>query len=206
MRRFLISAACAALIAIVTAGTAFGHGSILRASPGPGDGAQAGVDRLQMEFTTALLPSGPTQVDVLNTQDNTHMPVSDITISGATLTARIRPLEPGVYLARYTITANDGHPADGGYFFTVLPAPNTTSGSGAPPPGHSGSSHFWDDITPLVAGGIAIQVLLLLIGAEIVRRHLPKKTDSTARLDLANPSKAGQAEDRTEPDKQQTYV
>lgn len=172
MRRFLISTACAVLIAVAAQGIAYGHGSILRATPGPGDAAQPGVDRLEMEFTTPLLPSGPSQVEVVDSQNNNRIATSDIMIAGNRLTARIQPLEPGVYLARYTVTTNDGHPADGGYFFSVQSrSPSPGAASGAQSTG-SGTSGRWDSVTLLVAGGIALQVVLLLIAVIVLRRNI----------------------------------
>jgi methionine-rich copper-binding protein CopC len=158
MRRLLITAALTAFMAVFAGGTAYGHGSLDIAAPGPGARVPAGVDRIEIQFKGALAQSAPQQVELLDSR-NKNWISDDPKFSGNTMTASVKPLEAGLHKVRYTVKLDDGHQATGSYYFSVLPRPADNSGVST---------------TLYIAGGATIAAIPLLITAGLLRRRFRK--------------------------------
>jgi methionine-rich copper-binding protein CopC len=155
MRRLLSTTLGTALTALlILPGHALAHSGLSRADPGPGGTAQAGVDRIEMDFAGDLADRA--EVEVRDSAGQNL--VSDAPdISGNHLSVRMEPLRKGLHTVKYTITYDDGHTTSGGYYLNVAAAP----------PGAKGSS-----VMPwfYAIGGGAIVVLLGTITALVLRR------------------------------------
>lgn len=160
MRRLLspaLGAVLTALLALLSAGTALAHSGLNVASPGPGETAQAGVDRIEMDFAGALDESRPPRIEVKDPAGSDKVS-GDVEVSGNHLTVHIEALKPGLHTVKYQTTFDDGHATEGGYYLNVAPAP--------PGESDSGGYTFW----LAVVGGAVIVVLLLVVIALIPRR------------------------------------
>ncbi|MDI2028963.1 copper resistance protein CopC [Saccharopolyspora sp. TS4A08] len=161
MRRLLrpaLGAVLTALLALLnlSAGTALAHSGLNSAQPGPGETAQAGVDRIEMDFAGALDASKPPHVEVKN-PSGSNLVSGEAEVDGNHVTVRMEALKPGLHTVKYTTTFDDGHTTEGGYYLNVAPAP----------PGQSdGNGYtFW----LAVGGGTVIVILLLVVVALIPR-------------------------------------
>ncbi|GAA2330937.1 hypothetical protein GCM10009854_02320 [Saccharopolyspora halophila] len=155
MRRFLSSTLGAVLTALLAMpGLAHAHSGLSSADPGPGGTAQAGVDRIEMDFAGDL--GSNATVEVRN-EAGTNLVTGDPEISGNHLSVSMEPLQKGLHTVKYTITFDDGHTTNGGYYLQVAPAPAGAKGSSAMP-------WFY------TAGGVVIVALLATIVALLVRR------------------------------------
>ena len=155
MRRPLSTTLGAVLIALLALpGQALAHSGLTQADPGPGDTAQAGVDRIEMDFAGDLGDDTDVQV-----RDETGADLVTETpeVSGNHLSVQVKPLEKGLHTVKYTITFADGHTTDGGYYLQVAPAPAAAEGSSTTP---------WF----FAAGGAAIAVLLATIAFLLLNR------------------------------------
>ena len=155
MRRLLSTTLGAVLIALLgLPGQAQAHSGLSQADPGPGDTAQAGVDRIEMDFAGDLGDKAEVRVrDEAGTDLVTETPE----VSGNHLSVQVKPLEAGLHTVKYTITFADGHTTDGGYYLQVAPAPAAAEGSSTMP-------WFY------AAGGAAIAVLLATIAVLLLKR------------------------------------
>lgn len=155
MRRLLSTALGAVLIALLgLPGQAQAHSGLSQADPGPGDTAQAGVDRIEMDFAGDL--GDKTEVRVRD-EAGTDLVTETPDVSGNHLSVRLKPLEAGLHTVKYTITFADGHTTQGGYYLQVTPAPAAAEDSSAMP-------WFY------AAGGAVIVILLAAIAVLLLRR------------------------------------
>ncbi|MFC7341784.1 copper resistance CopC family protein [Saccharopolyspora griseoalba] len=155
MRRLLSTTLGTALTALlVLPGHAQAHSGLSRADPGPGETAQAGVDRIEMDFAGDL--AGSAKVEVRDSA-GTNLVSGSPDVSGNHLSVRMEPLKQGLHTVKYTITFDDGHTTGGGYYLNVAPAPRGAEGASLMP-------WFY------AVGGGVIAVLLGTIIALLLRR------------------------------------
>ncbi|RRO12897.1 copper resistance protein CopC [Saccharopolyspora rhizosphaerae] len=160
MRRSLsttLGAVLTALLALLGAGTALAHSGLDAASPGPGETAKAGVERIEMNFAGALDASQPPRIEVKDPAGSDQVS-GEVEVDGNRVTVHIEALKPGLHTVKYRTTFDDGHSTEGGYYLNVAPGP----------PGESdgGGYTFW----LAVGGGAVIVVLLIVVIALIPRR------------------------------------
>lgn len=154
MRRFL-SALGAVLIALLSLpGLAHAHSGLSSADPGPGGTAQAGVDRIEMNFAGDLESNATVEV---RNEAGSNLVTDEPEITGNHLSVPMEPLEKGLHTVKYTITFDDGHTTNGGYYLQVAPAPAGAKGSSTMP-------WFY------AAGGVVIVALLAAIITLLVRK------------------------------------
>ncbi|MCI2419458.1 copper resistance protein CopC [Saccharopolyspora sp. K220] len=154
MRRLLTGIAGAVLTAVLTVGTADAHSGLDRATPGPGDTARAGLDRIEMEFNGPLDPATTPQVEVLDPHGSDEVAADPVVVDNR-LTVHLRSLDAGLHTVRYTATFDDGHRSTGGYYLSVVPRLDDDSGA-----------NTW----LYAVGGGTVLLLLVLVG--VLRRWL----------------------------------
>ncbi len=155
--RTTVGAVLSALLVLLGAGTAFAHSGLNSASPGPGETAQAGVDRIEMDFAGALDESKPPRIEVKDPSGTDHVS-GEADVDGNHVTVHIEALKPGLHTVKYRTVFDDGHTTEGGFYLNVAPAPPGESGGG--------SYMLWLSI----GGGAVIVVLLIVVIALIPRR------------------------------------
>ena len=155
--RTTLGAVLTALLVLLGAGTALAHSGLNIASPGPGDTAEAGVDRIEMDFAGALDESKPPRIEVKD-PTGANQVSGDPDVSANHATVHMEPLKPGLHTVKYTTVFDDGHTTEGGYYLNVAPAP----------PGESSSGSY---TTWLLFGGGAVIVLLLIVVIALIPRR-----------------------------------
>ncbi|GAB3677105.1 copper resistance CopC family protein [Saccharopolyspora tripterygii] len=155
--RTTLGAILIALLVLLGAGTALAHSGLNIASPGPGDTAEAGVDRIEMDFAGALDESKPPRIEVKDPTGADQVS-GEPDVSANHVTVHIEPLKPGLHTVKYTTVFDDGHSTEGGYYLNVAPAP----------PGESSSGSY---TTWLIFGGGTVIVLLLIVAIALIPRR-----------------------------------
>ena len=155
--RTALGAVVTTLLVLLGAGTALAHSGLNLATPGPGETAEAGVDRIEMDFAGALDESKPPRIEVKDPAGADQVS-GDPDVSANHATVHMEPLKPGLHTVKYTTTFDDGHTTEGGYYLNVAPAP----------PGESGSSSY---TTWLAFGGGAVIVVLLIVVIALIPRR-----------------------------------
>jgi methionine-rich copper-binding protein CopC len=118
-RWYAALAVLVAVVATVLLGTspASAHTELVRANPAPGASVAGHLDRIELDFSSPVLPR---LAEVLVTRTTDRSRVSGRAESfDDRVVVPVRALAPGGYLVAYRVVAADGHPVVGSYSFTV---------------------------------------------------------------------------------------
>ncbi len=118
--------------ALAFARPAQAHTAIERATPGPGEAADAGVDSVEIVFLDPVLPGVTVEVADLDGRPVAGLSDTDHSADRTTATVTFEPLDAGDYAVRVVFTAEDGDQQEETYRFTVEGAGTTTTAPPAP--------------------------------------------------------------------------
>lgn len=150
-RRLLILSILIVAVLTVATAPARAHTEVQRATPGPGETVDEGVDELELLFLDPVLPD--VTIVVSDTDGREVAGLGPVSMGDDRRTARVGfdPLDDGAYVVDFEFVAEDGDAQVDAYRFTV-------SGGG------SASA-----LGP-VAGGVAATVAVALLAVALRRR------------------------------------
>lgn len=130
----LAAIACVLSAPAFTSSTAEAHSFLESSTPAPDSSVPAGPARVVLTFNEPL-DSGFTELTVLGPDGTTRWESGSPAVSGAVLSAPVKPLGPaGKYTVKYRIVSADGHPVSGSYSFTLTKAGTGVAAAAAPSP------------------------------------------------------------------------
>ncbi|RDI48376.1 copper resistance CopC family protein [Nocardia mexicana] len=177
MRRILFGLVSGLLLgglALVAAGPAAAHSSVVGTDPADGAQIDAGPARVSVTFNENLQPNFPSLTVV--GPDGNRWDKGQPVIDGPTASVEVGDLGPaGQYTIAYRVTSADGHPVSGTRTFTLTKPGNGTPGQQANPAsdaenGGSGGVPVWVFIVAavVVLGGV---LAVLLLGRGSTRKR-----------------------------------
>ncbi|WP_406629777.1 copper resistance CopC family protein [Amycolatopsis sp. WGS_07] len=135
--------------------------------PAKDSAVAAGPAAIVLTFNEPL-DSGFTELAVRGPDGTTHWESAAPTVSGATLSAPVKPLGPaGKYTVDYRVVSADGHPVSGSYSFTLTKA-GPGIAAAAPPSPAVAKSETNGDLPVWV--WIAAAAVLLIAGGIVAAR------------------------------------
>ncbi|WP_306363344.1 copper resistance CopC family protein [Nocardia sp. CC227C] len=168
MRRVIAGVVTGLLVsgmALLGAGTASAHSSVVGSDPAAGAEIATGPERATVTFNEDLQTSFPSMT--VTGPDGNLWSKGEPTVDGRTISVAVGELGPaGEYKIAYRVTSADGHPVSGKISFTL-----TQEGAGAPGPkanakagedGDEGGFPLWIFIVGAVVlfgGGLAFALL-----------------------------------------------
>nr|WP_280267620.1 copper resistance protein CopC [Nocardia wallacei] len=169
MRRLLFALVSGLLLgglAIVAAGPAAAHSSVVATDPADGAQIDASPARVSVTFNENLQPNFPSLTVV--GPDGNRWDKGQPVIDGPTASVEVGELGPaGRYTIAYRVTSADGHPVSGTRTFTLTKPGNGAPGAKADPAGEaddngSGGIPVWVFVVAavVVLGGVLAVVLL----------------------------------------------
>jgi methionine-rich copper-binding protein CopC len=157
MRKFLVSIIACALV-VLSGPTSFAHGELVSSSPEQYANATPIPTQVWIEFDGNLQTLDGQAINTIDVVDSTGITVSygDPVIAGGRITTKLSGQSaPGVFIVKYRIVSEDGHPVEGSYTFNASPeyaeaVPTTTSNP--------------EKKSSLNVGGIVMIVFLAIFG------------------------------------------
>lgn len=132
----LAIAACATALALValSSGPARSHTVLSDTFPEDG-GTVASVEEVRLEFAGSLLEVGA-RVSVVDAAGVDHA-VGEVSFPGGGVAqVAVSDLPDGEYTVRWRVVAEDGHPLEGSFGFSVAPPPAAASPGASASPAH----------------------------------------------------------------------
>ena len=136
---------CLVLLSLLFSPTAaMAHAGLVSANPAANSSVTVMPEKIELTFSEDLMTIGEKNVNTisLNLLDGAEIPLTNIEIDGAKLTATIPSgnYESGSYEVFYSIVSADGHKVSDSYLFSlnaptplIAPAPSTSESHGALP-------------------------------------------------------------------------
>jgi copper resistance protein C len=159
--------------ALLPAGVAQAHSTLVLANPGANSVVQYQLTRVVLTFNENIIAVG----DSVSVTDPSGAVVSQgaAEVFNAQLTEALKPLQyNGVYTVSYRIVSADGHPVSSSYQFTLnvagLPQPTavpTTSASASANPGATTSSG--STITIIIVVGVVVGIVVGIVAVVATR-------------------------------------
>ncbi|GIP38817.1 copper transport protein YcnJ [Paenibacillus sp. J31TS4] len=132
MKKTGVALLLAVLLAFLLPLTAYGHASLIKASPEANSQVDRAPERVVLTFNERL----EKQLFYLKVVDELGKPVTDkkaeLSADQTELSLTLPALSNGTYVVTYHVVSADGHPVDGSHVLTVGPP----RGQGALPQGH----------------------------------------------------------------------
>jgi len=134
MRKFLVSIIVCGLV-VLSGPTSFAHGELVSSFPEQYANATPIPTQVWVEFDGNLQTLDGQAINTIEVVDSTGITVSygDPVIAGGRITTKLSGQSaPGVFIVKYRIVSEDGHPVEGSYTFNASPdyaeaVPTTTS-------------------------------------------------------------------------------
>jgi methionine-rich copper-binding protein CopC len=166
MRKTLLALFFALLAtAIITPTAAYAHAGLVSANPAANSKVNVMPREISLTFTEDLMVLGDKEVNTLglNLMDGPEVPLTDVKVAGAVLTATIPAgdYEAGTYEIFYKIVSADGHKLSDSYSFS-LNAPLIAPAPAVDHKEHEGFFHIHQ--AHIAEVGIALILIVLWIG------------------------------------------
>lgn len=143
MRRAVLAAT---LLVAVTPATVLAHASLIAADPGPGTVVPAPPERVTVRFSEPVSAAGEGLTVV--SPSGRRADRGRVRSLGQILTIEAAAAEPGTYLVRWSVIAQDTHPARGSFTFSV----------GHPSP-RPAEEDLRGDVAGVAAGGLLLEAV-----------------------------------------------
>ena len=162
MKRILVLIAA---ILLVPVNSAFAHAGLVSSNPAANSQVSQMPREISLTFTEDLMVLGDKEVNTigLNLMDGPEVPLTDVKVAGAVLTATIPAgdYEAGTYEIFYKIVSADGHKLSDSYSFS-LNAPLIAPAPAVDHEEHEGFFHIHQ--AHIAEVGIALILIVLWIG------------------------------------------